>query len=182
MNPGSLVALCVAPLLLLTACGVNSVRPLPAGAPAAGDRSVVVFGVKVEDRWDYPEFAVELAEYSVKDQAITGTCLRFNRLHANVPATPGATRYFAFDVPPGAYAYSPFMTAPLPGPVQAFAAPAGRTVYVGDFIYRDRQVVLSRNLAAAQDAIRQSLPGLDQQVALAGAEAVRPPRPFMCTP
>lgn len=173
--------------VLAAGCTLNGVKPLPTGAAARAGRAIVVYGVAVETRWNYAAFKVELAEYDLRAQALKGDCLRFNRMEAAVPPTPGQVRYFAFDVPPGTYVYSPFNGAPLDAgaapAARAFQAPAGRIVYVGDFVYSNaRTVLVPRDPGAVRQALARSLPDLAGDIWPAAAVAVAPPRPFMCTP
>jgi hypothetical protein len=167
---------------LASGCTLNATAPLPTGhAPAAG-RAVIVYGVGVEGRWPYPNYAVQLTEYSLERQAITGNCLRFNRVDATVPATMTGIRYFAFDVAPGSYVYSPMNGAQFGGAPVAFRVPAGRAVYLGDFIYgKDGRVRLTGNLVAESAAIRRALPATPD-LKPAATVPVAPPKPFLCTP
>ncbi|WP_224945896.1 hypothetical protein [Massilia sp. MS-15] len=165
------------------ACTLNAARPLPAGGRPAAQRAVIVYGVQVAGHWPHAGYTVQLAEYDVGRQNITGDCWRFTRTEARVAPEPGGVSYFAFDVPPGHYVYSPFHGAPLAGPVLAFAAPAGRSVYIGHFTYgQDGRVSLDRQLGPAQDGIRRALPGLDGRLELAQAGPAARPRPFLCAP
>ena len=169
--------------LLNAACTINSIDLLPAGGLASGNRAVIVYGVKVEGAWPYTGFEVQIAEYDVAKQNITGNCFRFNRAEARVSPVPGAVRYFAFDVPAGHYVYSPFNGAPLAGELNAFKAPAGHSVYLGDFIFgRNQSVSLTRNLDTVKNDIDTALPGLKGKIALAKAEPATKPFLFLCTP
>lgn len=169
--------------LLAGGCTLGASVPLVnGGAPGAG-RAVIVYGVGVEGRWPYGRYTVQLAEYSLERQAITGNCFRFNRTDATVPVTPAGIRYFAFDAAPGSYVYSPMNGAQLDGSPVAFRAPAGRAVYIGDFIYgKNGRVTLAGNLEAERAAIRQVLPALPDGLVTAAAVTVAAPRPFMCIP
>jgi hypothetical protein len=170
-------------LVLAAGCTVNGVRPLPTGATPSPGRAVIVYGVGVEGQWDYEGFTVQLAEYSLKEHNITGNCARFNRTEATVAASPGPVRYFAFETDPGLVVYSPFNGAPLAGPATAYAAPAGRTVYIGDFVYEaDKRVSLRRDPVAPPAVLPKALPGLPPEISLAEALPVPAPRPFLCTP
>ena len=40
-------------------------------------RSVVIYGIGVEEAWGYPRFVVALDGYSVQRQSITSNCWRF---------------------------------------------------------------------------------------------------------
>ena len=75
---------------------MNAVRSLPAGETPHDERAVVVYGVKVEGLWKYPQFSVQLAEYDLAKQNITGNCFQFNRTEAFVASEPGEMQYFAF--------------------------------------------------------------------------------------
>jgi hypothetical protein len=167
---------------LASGCTLNATVPLATGGAPAADRAVIVYGVGVEGQWPYPHYAVQLTEYSLERQAITGNCFRFNRVDATVSATMTGIRYFAFDVAPGSYVYSPMNGAQFGGAPVAFRVPAGRAVYLGDFIYgKDGRVRLAGNLAAERAAIRQALPATPD-LAPAATVPVAPPKPFLCTP
>jgi len=173
----------VSMLALAAGCTINATRPLERGAPPSAGRAVIVYGVGVEGKWDYEGFAVQLAEYSLDAGNITGNCFRFNRTEATVAPAQGPVRHFAFEVPPGHYVFSPFNGAPLAGPVLAYAAPSGRTVYIGDFVYgRDKQIRLRREDGTDAAVLRKELPGLAADLSLAESMPVTTPRPFMCTP
>lgn len=177
-------------------CTINSTYLLPAGGPASANRAVIVYGVKVEGEWPHAGFTLQLDEYDIARQNITGNCFRFNRTEARVPPTPGPIHYFAFDVPPGYYVYSPFHATRLAGDVLAFEAPAGRTVYIGDFVLekgpsaplarkhleQSQSVSLTRNLDAARSDIDKALPKSKGDIALAEATVVKKPFPFLCAP
>ena len=150
----------------LTGCALNDVvKPLPTGSAVTPGRAVIVYGVGVEGKWNYSGFAVQLDEYSVENQT---ACPR-NRTSARVPSVPGQVRYFAFEVPPGHYAYSANNGAPLlEDDRYAFAAPEGHIVYAGDFVFsRDQRVVVRRDLAALLTALDKSFPDLEGDVSLA---------------
>jgi hypothetical protein len=169
--------------LLTSGCTMNSTVPLATGgAPHAG-RAVIVYGVGVDGPWAYPNFSVQLTEYSIDKQAITGNCFRFNRVDAIVPATAIGIRYFAFDVAPGSYVYSPMNGAQPKGEPVAFRVPAGRAVYLGDFVYgKDGRVTRGGNLDGEKSAIRQALPAVPDDVMIADTVVVAAPKPFLCAP
>lgn len=169
--------------MFIAGCTINSVKALPAGDIADTGRAVIVYGVKVEGSWRYDGFTVELAEYDIGMQNITGDCFHFNRADARMATAPGAVKYFAFDVPPGHYVYSPFNGAPLAGDFLAFEAPAGQTVYLGDFIFSENlSVALVRSLDEVKSGIGAALPGLKGRVTLSKTTPANRPRPFLCTP
>jgi hypothetical protein len=173
----------VAGLLFVSGCTINSTVRSPAGALTNEARAVVVYGVKVEGVWKYEGFAIQLAEYDMARADISGNCFRFNRTEAVVPPGPGEVTYFAFEVAPGHYVYSPFNGALLAGDVQAFDVPAGKTVYIGDFIFTENHdVVLARHLEDKNSAIHAALPAVSTSLALANASPVAAPHGFLCTP
>jgi hypothetical protein len=171
----------------LVGCTVNNARLLPTGGSVDSGRAIVVYGVQVEGDWAYPAFAVQLDEYSLKTQSATGDCLRFNRMEARVPSTPGPVRYVAFDVRPGAYVISPFTGAPRAGgsrlDTTAFLAPEGRIVYAGDFVYaRNRTLEYRSDVGVLRKALANALPDLKGAVAPADTVTVQAAKPFLCTP
>lgn len=169
--------------LVLSGCVSNAVRLIPAGMAASNAGAVVIYGVGVEGNWKHERFGIELAAYDLGKQALAGNCFRFDRTRAKVPAASGPIQYFAFEVPPGNYVYSPFNSAPLAQDAWAFAAPEARTVYIGDFVYaRNDDVVIRRDPGNLQRAHAASLPDLKGEIVLATAVPVRPPAPFLCTP
>lgn len=168
---------------LASGCALNSVKNLPKGEAATENRSIITFGVKVEGDWEYPAFTIQVAEYDNDAQNITGNCLTFNRADATVPSRLSAIRYFSFDVRPGHYVYSPFNGAQLKGDFYAFEAPAGKSVYIGDFIYeKNKAVLLTRNLGNAKPVLKIELPKLSEEISLAKTTIVKQPVPFLCTP
>jgi hypothetical protein len=151
------------------------VKSLPLGDPPQDGRAVVIYGVKVEGLWSYPKFSIQLAEYDLQKQNITGNCFQFNRTEAVVAAEPSEMKYFAFEVPPGYYVYSPFHLARLSGDFLAFEVPSGSSVYIGDFVLEKNQSVsLHREKGIKTD--------LQRQFAFANAVVVGRPLVFMCTP
>ena len=173
----------VVPLALLTGCVTNAVRQLPPDVIAKSKHAVVVYGVGVEGRWPYSQFAIQLAEYNIKDQAGAGNCFVFNRTEAAVTSAPGAVRYFTFEVPAGHYVYSAFNGAPLAGETLAFKAAEGHAAYLGDFIYTSaKRVELRRNSESLELALPEVFPDMRGKLVLAEAVAVRPPKAFLCAP
>jgi hypothetical protein len=175
--------LAVLPLVLLAGCVMNFVHPLSSDSVAKSRQAVLIYGVQVEGKWDSPQFAVQLVEYSLKDQDGAGNCYTFNRATASVPSTPGAVRYFAFEVPVGHYTYGAFNGAPLVGETRAFSAVEGRLSYIGDFIYTSaRQVELRSNSEGYRSSLSEAFPGTSGKFILAEAVSVRPPKAFLCAP
>jgi hypothetical protein len=93
--------------------------------------------------------------------------------------------YLAYKVPAGIYVYSSFNgnEAHLnAAPGTGFVAPAGRTVYLGDFVFVGRQTVELRNdIEAARLSVRGRL---SRGVVLEPAEEATMAHfhGFMCTP
>jgi hypothetical protein len=185
-----LLAIIVCPILL-TACVVNSVRPLPAGSFAMNGRAIVVYGVGTEDNH---AVHVELDQYDMATQT-AGNCFSFNRMEADALPPSGPVKYVAFDVPPGVYTYSRFNTTSLeqalpPGAQQdasapkitGFVVPEGGVVYLGDFILRHSTLVFQHDLDAFNKAKNALLPNLRGEVSLAKELAVKQPPGFLCTP
>jgi hypothetical protein len=173
----------VLPLVLLAGCVTNAVHELAPNSVVKSGHAVLVYGVGVEGRWDYPQFAVQLAEYNVEDQAGKGNCFIFNRTEARVPSTPGAVRYFAFEVPTGHYTYGAFNGAPIYGETLAFDAVEGRVSYIGDFIYASTKYVeLRRNSESFTISLPRAFPGMNGKFTLAEGVSVQPPKNFLCSP
>ena len=172
-------------VLLSSGCALNlnSVESVSTAIQLGMDRAIVVYGVAVEENWGAPRFSVALDEYSVTQQKITGNCWRFNRMEASIPGTPGPIQYFAFEVPPGHFAYSGFSGVPLEGTPVAFVVPKNKIVYVGVFIYtQERKVILQRDFAAERSRISDALPEIKGHLVLAESLPVRSPGMFMCGP
>jgi hypothetical protein len=77
---------------------------------------------------------MELDEYDIKLQNISGNCLSFNKIEASVSSAVGKTMHFEFDVKPGYYICSIFNGAQSRDASlasQAFNVPEGAIVYVG---------------------------------------------------
>jgi hypothetical protein len=148
------------------------------------DRGIAIVGVAVEGVWNYPQFSLSLDEYSLEKQAITGNCWRFNRMTASVPKETKSLQYFAFDLAPGYYTYSPFN---LPNPhseqVQGFHVPAGQITYIGNFIYTEnKSIELRRNYPRIEAELKQAYPNIKSTVKLAETVLVKRPHLFLCAP
>ena len=135
------LAACLAGFLV-SGCLVNTVRKLPLSKVAlAHGSAVIVYGVGVETtqsapRWSgdqVTEFELSFAKYDPETGEM-GNCYRFDRADAVFSTKPGPVRYFAFDVPAGAYA------ARSPGVLgqRFFRVAVGQKIYVGDFVLVDR--------------------------------------------
>lgn len=179
----TLFLLLLAFVTLLAGCAQNSIRQITTNSNVKESSAVIVYGIKVEGEWNFPRFGIQLDEYSIENQSIAGNCFQFNRTKASVPSSQRSIEYFAFEVPPGYYVYSPFNGVQLHLDSQAFFAPKGSTVYVGDFIYRkNRFVVLHKDLDALKEAQGKSLPNIQGEISTAEALPVKRPMLFLCTP
>lgn len=170
-------------LVLLSGCGINYVKQVSPGDTVGNDRAVIVYGVKVEGQWGYAKFSILLDEYDAQTGKITGNCLVHTKTQATVDSAARDVQYFAFDVPPGQYVYSPFNANLLAGGNVAFEAAAGKHVYVGEFVYeKNRAVTLRQNLAQAKAPIDRLFPGLKGNLSAADVRTVKSPNIFICTP
>jgi len=169
----------------LSGCVINGVRPYDGGDAPPG-RAVVVYGVTVAGAWRYPRFGVTLDHYDIGKQAITGNCFSFDRLEADLPATPAPTptQFFAFDAPPGHYIFSAFHPANFAGRGQAFEARPGRAVYIGNFVLGDQSTVTLQPEFddATRRAIAERLPALVVPLQPAPHLAAKPGAMFLCAP
>lgn len=169
-------------VILFSGClGLNDISSISTDSfsrPTAKiGRAIVLYGIGVEGKWDYPRFATVLDEYNFEQRSITGNCWRFNRMQESVPAIIGTRQYFIFDVKPGHYVYSGFNGARLrdSGEVPTFEVPAGRIVYLGDFVYsNDGKVDIRRDLDRVQSYFKEN-------VLLADMLLVPPPKLFLCS-
>jgi hypothetical protein len=178
-------ALAIAALLQAGCAMKNAVTTVPPGTQQVAEgHSILVIGVGLEAQWDAPMFSVQLDEYDVAKQASAGNCWRYNRALAIVPSEPGVVRHVAFDVPAGHYAFSGFGAGRgLEGGPQAFAAPSGQVVHVGDFIYAPSgYLVLRRNLEAARASLASTSPELAKRISPASATTIKAPVGILCTP
>ena len=175
----SLICLC----MFLIGCASNGVQPWSPQTAVPSARAIIVYGVAVQAPLKYPAFAVQLDEYDLAKQSISGNCISFNRTMASISSQQSVMKYFAFDVPAGHYVYSAFNTARVEGQVLAFEARAGQISYLGDFIYGDSQRVTRReSLDAAKLALRtDGLPSAREMLP-ANSTPVEAPKMFLCAP
>ena len=166
----------------------NTVRPSELSSARPGTTQIV-FGVATETDWPFAGFGVQLERYDpVTGEA--GNCSRHDNARGNIPPTPTGLHYFVFDVPAGAYVFSALNGQSLDSDSPAaFVAPAGKTVYFGDFVLVgpitpytlsiDGPIVVRRDLAAAKAVLGPEATKLELAEVLPG---VRRGRPFLCTP
>ena len=168
---------------LLSGClGLNDVvRVTEPGYSPPSNRSLVIVGAGMEGDWKALKFQIALHEYDMRLQSITGNCWSWNRV---VAVTEKEIEYFVFDVAPGFYAGGGGMAvfrgqaSPL-----AFEVPAGRVVYLGDFVYaKDHKVDLRRDVIAAKAALKKSFPDVVGEPVVAKTISVATIQTFLCTP
>ena len=178
---------------VLAACGLrNDVVPLvvPAAGstvaattePLAEGQTFAFFGIGVEGAWQAPQFSISLDEYDLARRKGTGDCAHYRHMAARVPGTGRGVRRFGFRVEPGHYAYSGFNGVPIAGP-NAFAVPAGKVSYLGDFILAtDGKHVERRVDAAVVQALAADVPGAAGRIVVATGSSVPAPGVFLCMP
>jgi hypothetical protein len=171
----------------MSGCLMNNAYQIRSKGPLAPGQSIVVFGAQLNAEWGHPEFGIILDEYSLAKHGITGNCFRYTRLESGMPSHPSGMHYFAFQVPAGAYIYS-IRNAVRAGNAfdgkmpTVFVAPAGATVYFGDFVYDGSEMKLQGDLASARAAVKPLLAG---RQSLTQAETTKDEiktRAFLCTP
>jgi hypothetical protein len=171
---------------LVPGCLLNSVRRIttaPRASPDSG-HAIVVIGIGLDVAWPYTELQLTLPEYSVEKQSITGNCFHYNRIEATRPSIPSKVTYLAFEVPANAYVYLDLMdTALVSSPMgHAFIAPAGSTVYFGDYVFvGNKTVEFRRDINAARAGASELLPH-DAQLVLAESTAAPGAHMPLCTP
>jgi hypothetical protein len=171
----------------ISGCLLNVVHPIKHAIPERSDsnHAIVVLGVGLDVPWPHTEFPLIFDEYSLKKQNITGNCFLYTRIEVRRPSALAPVSYFAFEVPASAYVYSQRnANAQLPPAPNAtgFIAPAGKAVYIGDYVFvGNESVELRHNVEAARDATRRLLP---RGAVLEAATAITPPHGhgFLCTP
>jgi len=182
----------LAAILILQSCALlNSTDRLWDGDTPFFNRTTIVYGVDVDVEgrwrltdvhWKYRTFGISVDEYDIEKQKITGNCWRYNHAQAIVSVDVPMPQYFAFDVPAGYYVQGAF-NSPKVEPSIAFAAPKGRVVYIGTFVYsKNRTLELNRDLEKAKNQIYSALPRLPKNIELADTVPVKPPYGFLCGP
>jgi hypothetical protein len=162
MRPGAVhwVVLLVA-CAFVPGCLLNSVHSITAPVKPDADHAIVVIGVGLDVAWPFSEFPLVLDEYSAERRGITGTCFHYNRIEITRPSNPANIAYFAFDVPANIYVYSGRNANAVLAPSstgRAFMAPAGATVYFGDYVFVGNGTVeFRRNIEAALQGTRSIL-------------------------
>jgi hypothetical protein len=153
------------------------------------DRSLVIIGLSVESiesSYNFPKVGIGFDEYDATNQKITGNCWRYNNIDASVSTTPDKIRYFIFDVPNGTYSYSGFNSVRLQtqdSKTLAFLAPAGKVVYLGDFIRTNKKrFEMRHNLEYATYELKKRYPEFKGKLVIADSFPIPPPRMFLCTP
>ncbi|HUC66706.1 MAG TPA: hypothetical protein VMA53_14810 [Stellaceae bacterium] len=156
------------------------------------DRAVIVYGVADQGKWPREGIAVTLDEYSMERHQIAFSCFLYNHADAVLAAGTAEVHYFVFRVPPGYYIDGIINPTPVAEPYasMAFEAPAGRIVYIGDFVNvteaagadAEETFEFRRNLDAARTALK-SYKALHGELTLAnGVRVDRGPMPYPCMP
>ena len=150
--------------VLLSGCLLlNDVNSVPMLSPSIGEtalqpeRAIVIYGIGIEGQHKgEPMFGAQLDEYSVERQSITGSCWRYNKMEATVPAIVGTHQYFAFEVSPGFYAARSYLSQL--DKMTAFEVPPGHLVYLGDFIWTiEGKVELKRDPEAVRSYFKKDV-------------------------
>jgi hypothetical protein len=180
-------------MALLTTCAVipgcllNSVRPITTAARAKPDsaHAIVVIGVGLDVAWPFAGLSLVLDEYSAEKQGITGTCFHYNRIETTLPSSPAKIAYLAYEVPANVYVYSGRNASATLAPSsmgRAFIAPAGATVYFGDYVFVGNETVeFRRNIEAARSGVQSILPR-HAVLELAEPTTVAHAPSLLCTP
>jgi hypothetical protein len=157
----------MAPLItcvLTPGCLWNSVHHITTAPRMKPDsaHAIVVIGVGLDVAWPFTEFPLVFDEYSAQKQAITGTCFHYDRIEITRPSSPAKVTYFAYELPANIYVYSGRNANASLAPSsmgRAFLAPAGATVYFGDYVFVGNGTVeFRRDIAAARSGAGSLLP------------------------
>jgi hypothetical protein len=156
------------------------------------DRAVIVYGVADQGKWPRDGIAVTLDEYSMEHHQIAFSCFVYNHAEAVLAAGTAEVHYFVFLVPAGYYIDGIINPTPVEEPYasMAFEAPAGRIVYIGDFVNvteatgaeAKETFEFRRNIDAVRTVLK-SYKNLKGDVTLASEVRVdRGPMPYPCMP
>ena len=168
-------------------CLQNSVHRVTETRRAHPDsaHSLVVVGVGLDAAWPFAAFSLALDEYSFEKHDTTGNCFRYNHIEATRASSPAKVTYFAYEVPAGAYVYSPFNANAKLAPADSatgFIVPPGKAVYVGDYVFvGDQTVELRRDIGAARLGVRSLIP-VDLTLEQAEPAHIGHVHAFLCTP
>jgi hypothetical protein len=145
----------VTAMLILSACSTTPQQIYHQASIGSG-QAVVVIGVAHEPFLPRGRFTIVLDEYSPETEKTTATCFNYER--SDGPPESASVKYFLYRVPAGIYAAG--LDVMPPANTQAFVAPAGRAVYIGDFapVENSRLLGLKSNLAAARNEVAELLP------------------------
>jgi hypothetical protein len=170
-------------IIVISACTINDINAIDEYQKPMNGRSLIIYGVGLEAVWSYPKFAVNIDEYDIKEQNISGNCWFYNRMLASVLSSSQNINYFLFDVEPGFYIYSGFNSSPLNANIDgAFVVPEGKTVYLGDFVYQKNQKVDFRNgFEKMKRALFREV-AINDKVIIAKTIQVKKPAMFLCMP
>ena len=175
---------------LLQGC-LNSVKEVSLRNPAVSKKSaLMVVGIGVSPNVSQQSFSMRIEQVDPAT-GTGGNCRRWNRAEMTTTAAPGVVEYRAFEVPPGVYARA-WDPRPLStGGGNAFVVPAGKVVYLGDFIRESDQRQNRTSLFSEEheglgrdlDRARAALPSSGNDMQLAEITSIPSvPRAFICTP
>jgi hypothetical protein len=190
---------------LLLGCTPNDVKTITNFELPSPNRAIIVFGLGVEDtlRQEQNNLGLLLHEYDMTKQSDTHICfIRYNHIWANIDNKPNEFGYFAFDVAPGYFATMDYISN-SPKSYEngnAYEIPAGRIVYLGDFIYSDRdkipsedekkypkiyyrpKIILKDSREKAAIFIKSLFPKFKGELVMPKPIKVKAPSMLLCTP
>lgn len=170
---------------------LNGVKEVsPRNAAPSKKSTLMVVGIGVSPNIPQQSFSMRIEQVD----PVTGrggNCRRWNRAELDTTAAPGVVEYQVFEVPPGVYARA-WDPKPLPtGGGNAFVVPAGKVVYLGDFIRESDRLQNRSSLSSEEheglrrnlDRARAALPSFGNDIQLAEITSIPSvPRAFICTP
>jgi hypothetical protein len=166
----------------------NDVRPGQLSDRRAASAQIV-YGVAVETDWPFEAFSIGIDRYDPETRR-AGSCEHYDRASAPVPPRPTGVHYFVFDVPPGAYIFSPLNGQSLDSDSPAaFVVSPGKTVYLGDYVLvgpvtpyhftEDGPIEVRRDFEVAKAALGPAAEHMQLAEVLPG---VRRGTPVLCMP
>jgi hypothetical protein len=208
----AILSIALVSLLTTISCSFNDVDKITNFELPSQNRAIIVFGlgVKGELRESSQRINLQFHEYNLEKQESTQICFfRYNHADAYIDNKPNEFRYFVFDVAPGyyalggGYAYHIFEKTPLAkaakGP--AYEVSAGKIVYLGDFIYSNRdevspdkkntvayfesqrpKITVTNNSEKATAFINSLFPKFNGELSIPEPKMVKPPEMILCAP
>lgn len=172
--------------LNVTGCLINSVREYtPQQSKLSDGESVLLLSIRnvKQEGQDRGPFSVVLNEYDLAQGKITGNCWRNNQVSAVHDAQSEDVRFYAYRVPAGIYVFSGFNTRSLVSDSNAFEAPAGKFVYLGEFERSSANSLrLNGDIEVARNFLTKQWPQHSPSLELAHRKKVVAGPMFLCTP